>query len=317
MCDGDKLLVIRDRLLTKVAKRNMQGIVPLFYDMKKAKPRIINNDVFYESMVLAYTSGNIGPPSNLITIVHNNNESDREEALKVVKWLTMEVNFTIDGSKTLYFIKRPKEADKIIKRHTKGKAPNFFQYAKDKEVHQVEPSNQSTMNRIVTKIPDPKIKFSKTISKFDYRMLMNLNCDFSILSNNPVIKSYDYWNARQYLFNIEEDKHQKQEDIYMYQQIRQKIITDCKDKSLDYIVNTLVAYLYTVRQSSQKKTLWASFGDIIVINLQNNLKNNDKICPICGKRFQLKKNNQNYCSESCYNVARKERIVARRNNSSM
>lgn len=315
--DGDRLLVIKDRLLSKIAKRNMQGIVPLFYEMKKAKPKIINNDVFYESMVLAYTSGNIGPPSNLITIVHNNNESDREEALKVVKWLTMEVNFTIDGSKTLYFIKRPKEADKIIKRHTKGKTPNFFQYAKDKEVHQVEPSNQSTMNRIVTKIPDPKIKFSKTISKFDYRMLMNLNCDFSILSNNPVIKSYDYWNARQYLFNIEEDKHQKQEDVYMYQQIRQKIITDCKDKSLDYIVNTLVAYLYTVRQSSQKKTLWASFGDIIVINLQNNLKNNDKICPICGKRFQLKKNNQNYCSESCYNVARKERIVARRNNSLM
>ena len=93
--DGDKILVIKDCLLTKVAKRNMEGIVPLFYEMKKAKPRIINNDVFYESMVLAYTSGNIGPPSNLITIVHNNNESDREEALKVVKWLTMEVNFTI------------------------------------------------------------------------------------------------------------------------------------------------------------------------------------------------------------------------------
>ena len=173
------------------------------------------------------------------------------------------------------------------------------------------------MNRIASKIPDPKIKFSKSINKFDYRMLMNLDCNFSISSDNLVVKAYDYWNARQYLFNIEEDKHQKQEDIYMYQQIRQKIVTDCKDKSLDYIVNTLVAYLYTVRQSSQKKTLWASFGDIIVINLQNNLKNNDKICPICGKRFQLKKNNQNYCSENCYNVARKERIVARRNNSLM
>ena len=34
--DGDRLLVIKDRLLTKVAKRNMQGIVPLYSIMKKA-----------------------------------------------------------------------------------------------------------------------------------------------------------------------------------------------------------------------------------------------------------------------------------------
>ena len=37
MCDGDKLLVIKDNLLTRVAKRNMEGVVPLYYEMKKAK----------------------------------------------------------------------------------------------------------------------------------------------------------------------------------------------------------------------------------------------------------------------------------------
>ena len=283
MCDGDKLLVIKDRLLTKVAKRNMQGIVPLFYDMKKAKPRIINNDVFYESMVLAYTSGNIGPPSNLITIVHNNNESDREEALKVVKWLTMEVNFTIDGSKTLYFIKRPKEADKIIKRHTKGKVPNFFQYAKDKLPYQVEPPNNSTMNCIAAKIPDSKIKFSKSISKFDYRMLMNLDCDFSISPDSPVVKAYDYWNARQNLFN-EEDENQKDQDLYKYKQIRSKIIEE-SNRDLDYIVNTLVAVLYTSRRASAKKTLWVCFGDVMLANLKRNLEGKGKVCQICGRRF--------------------------------
>ena len=327
--DGDKLLVVKDRLLTKIAKRNMENIVPLAYNLQKAKGGFLSWESMYEGMVHAYTGGNIGPISNNITKVWNS-ENIGQEQLNVVGWLTFYNNAVIDYAKTLWLPQPPKQITKTIQSYTKAKVPNFFQYAKDKrgepktnkekEINlpsQVELSNNSTMNRIASKIPDPKIKFSKTISKFDYRMLMNLNCDFSILSNNPVIKSYDYWNARQYLFNIEEDKHQKQEDIYIYQQIRQKIIADCKDKSLDYIVNTLVAYLYTVRQSSQKKTLWASFGDIIVINLQNNLKNNDKICPICGKRFQLKKNNQNYCSESCYNVARKERIVARRNNSLM
>lgn len=141
------------------------------------------------------------------------------------------------------------------------------------------------MNRISTKIPDPKIKFSKSISKFDYRMLMNLDCDFSISPDNPIVKSYDYWNVKQYLFNIEEEKHQKQEDVYMYQKIRQRIVEECKDKSIDYIVNTLVAYLYTVRTASQKKTLWASFGDVIVKNLIKNLERKGNICQICGKRF--------------------------------
>lgn len=290
----------------------MENIVPLYYEMKKAKPKIINNDVFYESMILAYTSGNIGPPSNLITIVHNNNEADREEALKVVKWLTMEVNFTIDGSKTLYFIKRPKEADKIIKKHTKGKAPNFFIYAKDKLPSQVEPSNQSTMNRISAKIPDPKIKFSKSISKFDYRMLMNLDCDFSISHDNPVVKSYDYWNARQNLFN-EEDENKKDQDLYKYKQIRKKIIDDC-GKSLDYIVNTLVAILYTVRNLSAKKTLWACFGDVIVENLKKNLEGKGKVCQICGKRFMPKRISQNYCSEECLNRAKILKTVEARKN---
>ena len=45
------------------------------------------------------------------------------------------------------------------------------------------------MNRIAAKIPDPKIKFSKSISKFDYRMLMNLNYDFSISSESKVVNS--------------------------------------------------------------------------------------------------------------------------------
>ena len=327
--DGDKLLVIKDRLLIKVAKRNMQNIVPLAYNLQKAKGDLLSWESMYEGMVHAYTGGNIGPISNNITKVWNSNNIGQEQ-LNVVSWLTFYNNAVIDYAKTLWLPQPPKKIAKIIQSYTKAKVPSFFEYAKDKrgepktkkekEINlpsQVELPNQSTMNRIATKIPDPKIKFSKSISKFDYRMLMDLNCNFSISSENSVVKSYDYWNARQYLFNIEEDKHQKQEDIYMYQQIRQKIIADCADKSLNYIVNTLVAYLYTIRPLSQKKTLWASFGDVIMQNLQNNLTEKGKICPICGKRFELKKNNQNYCSEDCYNIARKARIVARRNNSLM
>ena len=93
------MLVVKDRTLINVAKRTMQGVVPLYYEMKKAKGGLLTADSMYESMSLAYTCGNIGPISNLISVVHNNNEKDREEADKVVKWLTMETNFTINISR--------------------------------------------------------------------------------------------------------------------------------------------------------------------------------------------------------------------------
>lgn len=309
--DGDKLLIIKDKLLTKIAKRNMIDIVPLYYEMKKVHGKIINNEVLYEGMIQAFTTGNIGPISNNITKIWNCGKVEQEQ-VDVIRWLCMENNYVIDAAKTLYTPIRPKEINKIISSYTKSKVPNFFQYAKDKEVNQVEKSNESTMNRIALKIPDARIKFSKKIGKFDYRMLMNLDYDFGLSNDNIVIESYDKWNGRQYLFNIEEDKHQKQEDVYMYQKIRENIIQE-SGKDINYIVNTLVAYLYTVRPNSQKKTLWASFGDIMVKNLQFNLIGFNKICPICGKRFLPKNNLQTYCSEECYNKAKIQRIVAKRN----
>ena len=298
--DGDKILVIKDRLITKIAKRNMEGIVPLAYNLQKAKGGLLSWESMYEGMIHAYTGGNIGPISNNITKVWNSGEIG-EEQLNVVRWLTYTNNQVIDYAKTLWLADPPKEVKDTIKSYTKAKVPDFFIYAKDKERYQVEAPNNSTMNRIAAKIPDPKIKFSKSISKFDYRMLMNLDCDFSVSPESQVIKSYDYWNARQNLFNIEEDKHQKQEDIYMYQQIRQRIIGECKDKDIDYIVNTLVAYLYTVRKLSQKKTLWACFGDVIVENLKKNLEGKGRVCRMCGKRFIPDKFHPNAicCSKEC------------------
>lgn len=307
-CDGDKLLVLRDKNLIKLGKRLMEGTVPLYYEMKKAEASKLTPETIYEGISLAFTSGNIGPASNLITIVKNNNESDREEADKVIKWLTMEVNFLIDGAKTLFFLTRPKYADEIIKKHTRGKLPNFFIYAKDKETHQVEPPNNSTMNRIAASIPDSKIRFSKSISKFDYRMLMNLDYGFSISSDNKIIKSYDYWNAR--VNEFEEDKAIKNQDMYKYKNLRKKVLEE-SGEDIDYIVNTLVAYLYTVRKTSAKKGLWDSFGDIILENLKKNLEGKGKICQVCGKRFVQKRATQNYCSTDCYDKAKNQREIER------
>lgn len=296
--DGDKALVVKDRLLTKIAKRNMQGIVPLAYNLKKAKAEQLSTESMYQGMAHAYTGGNIGPISNNITKVWNSGEIG-EEQLNVVKWLCFQNNAVIDYAKTLWLPEPPKEIADTIKSYTKAKVPDFFIYAKDKESHQVELPNNSTMNRIAASIPTSKIKFSKTISKFDYRMLMNLDCDFSVSSENPVVKAYDYWNARQNLFN-EEESNQKDQDLFKYKQIRNKIIKDSQ-KDLEYIVNTLVAVLYTSRQNSPKKTLWACFGDVILKNLKQNLNGKGKVCKICGKRFIPHKRNPGSicCSDNC------------------
>ena len=297
--DGDKALVVKDRLLTKIAKRNMEGIVPLAYNLKKAKAEQLSTDSMYQGMAHAYTGGNIGPISNNITKVWNSGEIG-EEQLNVVRWLTYTNNQVIDYAKTLWLAEPPEQVAEIIKSYTKAKVPNFFIYAKDKESHQVETPNSSTMNRIAASIPDPKIKFSKSVSKFDYRMLMNLDCDFSVSPESPVVKSYDYWNARQDLFNVE-DLNQKDQDLYKYKQIRKKIIEESQ-KDLDYIVNTLVAVLYTSRSSSAKKTLWVCFGDVILENLKRNLEGKGKVCQICGRRFVPNKHHPDamFCSEDCF-----------------
>lgn len=293
-CDGDKALVIQDRTLTAVAKRNMKGIVPLYYDMMKAKGGLLSADALYEGMTHAYTGGNIGPISNNITKIWNCGKPIEEEQLNVVKWLVCENNRVIDYAKTLWKPTRPKDVDKIIKSYTKANVPDFFIYAKDKEPHQVELPNNSTMNRISAVIPSPKIKFSKTISKFDYRMMMNQEADFTI-KESPIIDSYNYWLTHRYKFE-ELDEFVDDEDLYIYQQIREKLLA-LGEK--DYVVNTLVAYCYTVRKNSNKKLLWACFGDVIVENLKKNTSKLGNICPICGRRFSPKNEQHIYCSQEC------------------
>ena len=62
--------------------------------MKKAKGGLINNEVLYEGMIQAYTTGNIGPISNNITKIWNCGEVNQEQ-VDVIRWLCMENNYVI------------------------------------------------------------------------------------------------------------------------------------------------------------------------------------------------------------------------------
>lgn len=297
--DGDKALVVRDRTLTRVAKRNMEGIVPLYYEMKKAKGSLITNESLYEGMVKAFTTGNIGPYSNNITKIWNCGKEISDEQLNVVRWLCAENNYCIDCAKTLYMPTRPKYVDDIIKSYTKAKLPYFFQYAKDKELWQVEPLNTSPMNRLCASVPTPKIKFNKNLGKFDYKMLLS-NKTFEMTNDTYVVlAAYDYWNKRQSMvFNTADEAHSNQEDMYVFKQIRANII-EATGYDVDFIVDSLVSYLYTMRTVSTKKLLWSCFGGEIVANLKKNVVGLGNICPICGARFTPNVANQVTCSSEC------------------
>lgn len=102
MVDGDKSLVIGDKKFVEIAERNMNGIVPLYYNMKKALPSVLNSETIYNGLVAAFTGGNIGMYSNSISKIWNNDvfiagtNEEKQEALNCIKCLCAQNNFVID-----------------------------------------------------------------------------------------------------------------------------------------------------------------------------------------------------------------------------
>jgi hypothetical protein len=293
--DGDKALVIQDETLVKVAERNMQGIVPLYYEMAKAGAEEINPENIYKSLILAYKA-NIGVISNDITKIWNSEKVD----LKAIKWLTMYNNFVIDYAKTLFMPEPPEHAAKKLKTYAKSKVPYFFIYAKDKDVKNVEPINGSTVNRLHEIIPNKRINFTKVAGKFDYKMLMKnkrVKLDEEIINTYEKLDKHKKWKM-----NDKEDT-EAHETLYIYKHIRDELLKINSDEH--YVADVLVKYLYGKKNSIHKTTLWECFGDIIVKNLERNLKNT-KQCEECGERIERKKAKK-YCAK-CATKRERERV---------
>lgn len=104
LVDGDKSLVIADQDFIKIAERNIKNnnIVPLYYNMRKAAPAIVNKENIYNGLSAAFTGGNIGIYSNNISKIWNSNvfvngsDEEKQEAINCVKRLCCQNNFVID-----------------------------------------------------------------------------------------------------------------------------------------------------------------------------------------------------------------------------
>ena len=300
--DGDTSLIFSNSDWVKIAERNMKDIVPLYYEMKTANKELINNQNIYDSLVLAYKGGNIGMISNDITKVWNSNNKNIN--LDVVKLLCLESNFTIDYAKTLYKPIRPTHIKKEIKKYTKDKLPYFFIYAKNKQRHQVEKRNKSTVNMLKDIIPNNKINFESIgLNNFNCKMLMYYD-DVDINSDEAqlIINKYNELDLKKYFMFNRKDSEEKYTNIfYIYQLIKEKIYSI--NDNHKFIVDVLVKYLYKKKKTKYKTTLWSCFGDEIVDNIQRNIRiklSEGYIqCEICNKLIKPKSNSQKYC-KNCW-----------------
>lgn len=311
--DGDKALVVADDRLIPIAERNMKNIVPLYYEMGKAKSQEINESHIYESLTKAFKFNNIGKFSNKLTVMWNLDNPD--DNIETIAQITALNNFTIDGAKTLLVPEVPKDVENKMKA-SNGKLPYFFQFAKDKDKSTVDKINNSTVNRICRNVENIKqcnYDFS-SIGKFNKNLLMNRP---RIEINNDIVNKYNELEGNKGLYIINAKNNiDREENILsiVYSQIKKEFVQYCKDNNaaLTDAIDMIIKYIYTTNRNSKKGLLFDLFGDIIYENLKSNIREplgEYIMCECCGKRVKLdgsKDNSLKYCDICAKDIRKKQ-----------
>lgn len=296
--DGDRSLVVAQPNFVNIAERNMNGIVPLYYNMRKAEPTALTNETIYAGLNKAFTSGNIGLYSNDISKIWNHDifiegsEEEKQEAIDVVKLLCMENNFCIDSAKTLYMPERAEWFDSVVSKYTNCKLPAFFEYAKDKEKSQVKRRNGSFVNKIYDKVPNKPINTrGLKLDPIDHRKMMS---DPKIVCNKEVSDLYDTLN-KQYRYMI----HMKDEYVDNLRYIACKMRDEFArfGYSEETITDMLVEYLYG-KGKRYKQLLWFCYGQYVVNNLKHNIEERKtKLvqCIDCDEWIEIDYSNNRTC----------------------
>ena len=312
--DGDKSLVVADKDFVRIAERNMNGIVPLYYNMRKAEPTQLNNKNIYAGLNAAFTGGNIGIYSNNISKIWNDDvfvtgtDEEKQEAIECVKRLCCQNNFVIDFAKTLYKPEFPHEINEQISKFTNAKLPAFFEYAKDKERSQVKKRNQSFVNKIYDRIPNKPINTrGMNLGKIDYKVMME---NSTIICSKEVSDLYDEMN-KQYRYMI----NMKDEYIDNLRYVACKIRDEFSKfgYSDETITDMLVEYLYG-RDKRYKQLLWFCYGQYVVNNLEKNISvKKTKViqCIDCGEWFEVPIESKRERCDECNIIYQREKTRLR------
>lgn len=312
--DGDKSLVIGDSVFVRIAERNMNGIVPLYYNMRKAEPKLLNNKSIYEGLNAAFVGGNIGIYSNNISKIWNNDvfingtEEEKEHAINCVKRLCCQNNFVIDYAKTLYKPEFPEKIGNEIKKFTNEKLPAFFEYAKDKDKSQVTNRNDSLVNKLYSRIPNKPINTrGMKLGKLNYQKMMH---NVNIICPKEVSKLYDELNKKyRYMVNMKDEYINNLR--YMACSIRNQF------SDLGYtdetIADMLVQYLYG-NEKRGKQLFWFCYGQYVVNNLKNNVivkKTKYVQCLDCGEWLEVPVESKTERCDNCKMIHQREQTRLR------
>ena len=289
-CDGDKSLVVADPLFVSIAERNMNGVVPLYYNMRKAQPTKLNPENIYAGLNAAFVGGNIGVYSNDISKIWNHDvfvdgsEEEKQQAITCVKQLCCQNNFVIDYAKTLYKPEFPKHISENITYYTRHKLPAFFEFAKDKTKKQIEERNNSFVNKLYSRIPNKSINTrGLKLGRLNYKDMMS---NKNVICSKEVSDLYDKRN-KEYHYMIDMKDEYTDNLRYLACSIRNEFSQ--LGYSDETITDMLIEYLYGGNKR-YKQLLWFCYGQYIVNNLENNLnvrKTKYIQCIDCGEWVEV------------------------------
>lgn len=311
--DGDKSLVVADKLFIDIAKRSMEGHPPLYYEMHKALPGVITPETLYKGLTDAFTGGNIGIFANNASKIWNSevfvsgSKEERERASSYVAIITALENYNIDYAKTLYKPELPKDLNNNIAEFTKHKLPAFFEFAKDKGNEQIDKRNDSFVNKLYSSIPDQRINLrwlkdkGCDIEPFDYTMLKHnrkkQKCPKKIIEKyQELVKKYGFKLTMEY----------SDSDSFIILLIRFEFSE--LGYSDEVLVDYLIEYLYGANKRN-KTIMWVCYGAVIINNLKNNLHLVEKDlkvvqCQECGEYYEVpRKNNRTRRCFACQSLA--------------
>lgn len=295
--DGDKTLIVQDKTLINVAKRNQMGAVPLYYNMRKAGKELVTSESRYKGLSVAFTGGNIGVVSNNISKIKNSSEirnpETKQEAMDCLKYLCMVNNEVIDFAKTLYKSTPPNNIKEIISKYTNKKLPAFFVYAKNKDISQVEETNDCIVNRIFSLYPENKFKLSfEDKRRFDYRMLMN-NPDIKI--DEEVLRAYSEVVSTAKLKRGREEESNIVaigDIIAAMQKFEYAQYEIC-----DMLIRDMFKEHTVFKNDRRKEFFFRVYGDIIYENIQANKFKYGYVCVDCGAEINKTRGKQCRCAE--------------------
>lgn len=295
--DGDKTLILQDDNIISVAKRNQMGVVPLYYNMRKAAKEQVTSESRYRGLSTAFTGGNIGVVSNNISKIKNSQEirtpEARQEAIDCLKYLCMVNNEVIDFAKTLYKSTPPKQIKETISKYVNKKLPAFFTYAKDKKETQVESLNDCIVNRIFTLYPENEFKLLfEDKKRFDYRMLMT---DPNIEVDENVLRTYSDMVSTA---KLKKHKEEETNAIVVNDIISEMQKFDYTQLEIcDMLIKDMFKEHIVFKNDRRKEFFFYIYGDMVYKNILANKSKYSYTCIDCGA--EIKRVNGKCRCEEC------------------